>query len=489
LVAELNPENLFSAVRRRWLSVLGITLVVMLASAAYTFSATKVYTASTQNFVALTGESADGTSPLSGAQFAAQRVKSYTEIVSSPEVLEPVIQELNLPYTSQQLAEKVSATNPPATVLLLVNANGSNAVVSAEIANAVSVQLGRTIEALETPTTTSTSPVKVTLTDPATPPGAPSSPQTRINLALGLMLGLGLGIAWALLRETLDTTVSTPTELEQLTQAPSLGAVVLMDDNQNRALAALDATSVNSEGYRTIRANLQFVSVDDPLRAIVVTSAEQADGKSTLACNLAIALAQSGKSVCLVEADLRRPRIAEYFDIDGSIGLTDVLAGQRTLDDVIQPWGRGLLSVLPPGSIPPNPSELLGSHQLQTVLDDLKARFDVIILNSSPLLAVSDAAILAAQADGAILVVRHGKTSKDDVLRAVAGLEQVNARLLGTVLNAVPAKRHYGYNAGYGYGYGYGQTKADRKAKKRAKSDATHDATHDVTPTSTNTPT
>lgn len=327
------------------------------------------------------------------------------------------------------------------------------------------MQLGRTIEALETPTAASTSPVKATLTDPATPPGTPSSPQTRVNLALGL----GLGIAGALLRETLDTTVATPAELEELTEAPSLGVVVLMDDNQNRALSALDATNVKSEGYRTIRANLQFVSVDEPLRTIVVTSAEQADGKSTLACNLAIALAQSGKSVCLVEADLRRPRIAKYFDIHASIGLTDVLAGQRTLDDVIQPWGRGLLSLLPPGSIPPNPSELLGSHQLQTVLDDLKARFDVIILDSSPLLAVSDAAILAAQADGAILVVRHGKTSKDDVLRAVVGLEQVNARLLGTVLNAVPAKRRYGYTDGYGYGYG--QTKSDRKFKK-TKTDA-----------------
>ncbi len=441
-----------AAVRKRWISVLAITVVVFGLSAVYTFTSSKVYTASTQNFVALTGESADGASPLSGAQFAAQRVKSYTEIVTSPEVLEPVIQELDLPYTSQQLAGKVSATNPPSTVLLIVSANDASAVQAAEIANAVSVQLGRTIEALETPTATSTSPVKVTLTDPATPPGAPSSPQTRINLALGLILGLGLGIAWALLRETLDTTVSTPAEIEELTNAPSLGAVVAIDGKQNRALAALDATSLNSEGYRTIRANLQFVSVDDPIRALVITSPEPGDGKSTLACNLAITIAQSGKTVCLVEADLRRPRITEYLDLDASQGLTDVLSGQRSLDDTLQPWGRGLITLLPPGPIPPNPSELLGSHQMQTVIGDLKSRFDIVILDSSPLLAVSDAAILSSRADGAILVVRHGKTSTEDVGIAVGAFKRVNARLLGTVLNAVPAKRRYGYGDGYGYG-------------------------------------
>jgi capsular exopolysaccharide synthesis family protein len=480
-------SDYLATILKRWVSIIAITLVVFGISAAYTYTAQKIYTANTQSFVALSGSDAAGSSASSGAAFAAARVKSYTEIVGSPEVLEPVIQELNLPYTSTQLSRKVSAVNLPSTVLLVVTANDPSALQAAQIANAVSVQLGRTIERLETPTAESVSPVKVTLTEPAVPPSAPSSPRTPINLALGLILGLGLGLAWALLRETLDNSISGPTELEALTEAPSLGAVVAMDDSENRALAALGATNVKSEGYRTVRANLQFVSVDDPLRAIVVTSPNQGDGKTTLACNLAIAVAQSGKSVCIVEADLRRPRIAEYFDIDGSLGLTDVLAGQRSLEETIQPWGRGLISILPPGPTPPNPSELLGSHQMQTVLSDLKERFDLVILDSSPVLAVADAAVLAAHADGAILVVRHGRSTKEDVVRAVSALEQVNAKLLGTVLNAVPAKRRYGYGYGYGYGQGEGdeKNKTKRKVKKKKESDQADSATPSATSSST----
>lgn len=450
----------FDVVRRRWVSILVFTLAILGVTAVYTLTLPKAYTATAQNFVALTGEDGTSSSPLTGAQFAAQRVKSYTQIVGSPDVLQPVIAELNLPYSAGVLASKVSASNPPLTVLIDVTATDASPQQAAAIANSVSVQLGRTIEQLETPNTQTIAPVKVTLTDPAQPPATPSSPKTRINLMLGLVLGIAVGLGWAFLRNALDTTVKSPTELDELSAAPPLGGVLFDSNAKTQVLSALDTKSIDSEGYRTIRANLQYINVDDPIRAFVVTSAAPGDGKTTVACNLAIALAQAGKRVCLVDADLRRPRVSEYLQVNPGAGLTEVLAGQVSLNDALQGWGRDMFQVLPPGAIPPNPSELLGSHQMAQVVANLKRQFDVVILDTPPLLAVSDAAVLASQADGAVIVVRYGKSSRDAVRNAVASLEQINAKVLGTVLNAIPAKRGGAY--GYGYGYGYGN---DAKGK------------------------
>lgn len=452
--------------RRRWLSIALITIAFVCVTAVNTLTATKLYTATAQSFVALAAEAGSSSDALTSAQFAAQRVKSYTQIVSSPDVLQPVIAELDLPYTDVQLAGKVSASNPSMTVLIDVAVTDPSPQQAAAIANAVSVQLGRTIEQLETPNSQTIAPVKVTLTEPAQPPPSPSSPKTRTNLLMGLLMGLVVGMAWAYARNALDTTVKSPKELDQLSKSPSIGAVLFDTNAKTQVLSALDPTAVQSEGYRTIRANLQYVNVDDPIHAFVVTSAAPGDGKTTVACNLAIAVAQAGRKVCLVEADLRRPRVSEYLQLNAQSGLTEVLSGQIKLDEALQDWGRGMLKVLPPGAIPPNPSELLGSQQMAQVITHLKREFDMVILDTPPLLAVSDAAVLASQADGAVVVVRHGKSSKDAVGNAVASLEQINAKILGTVLNAVPVKRGGGY--GYGYAYGYGDAQASADSKKPA---------------------
>lgn len=442
--------DLLSVARRRWISIAAFAVLGLLAATFLNLTTAKAYTASAQNFVALTGENASN--PLSGAQFAAQRVKSYTEIVTSPDVLQPVVQELGLPYSAQALAGKVQASNPALTVLLLVNATDSSPQQAAAIANAVSVQLGRVIERLETPTTQTVAPVKVTLTDPALPPRAASSPNAQMNIAVGLVLGLAMGLGWAFIRESLDNTVKTSNELDRLMDSPNLGSVLFDSNAKTQVLSALDTTAPRSEGYRTIRTNMQFVNVDNPVAVFVITSAAPGDGKTTVACNLAIAIAQTGKKVCLIESDLRRPRVMEYLQLATGRGLTEVLSGQLKLEDALRTWGGGILTVLPPGAIPSNPSEILGSHQMSQVISELRARFDLVILDTPPLLAVSDAAILAAQTDGAVVVVRHGKTPRDAVRHAVGSLVQTNSRILGTVLNAVPAKRHDGYRYGYGYG-------------------------------------
>ena len=458
--------------RKHWIVILVTTLVGLGVAVAVTATTPRTHTATAQSFIAVNGTDQGASVELQRAQFAQERVKSYTMIVSSPEVLNPVIAVLDLPYSTEELAASVSATNPSSTVLIDVSVTNQDPNEAAKIANATALSLGRTIEKIETPdsvapqpvpseSTTSTgeqliapatqvtSPVKVSLVQPATPPTSPSAPKRMMNYALGLLLGLAAGLAWAFLRNALDTSVRTPVQLEELTQAPQLGAVLFNADAKKRPLTALDTTSVDSEGYRTVRTNLQFIGIDDSLGAFVITSAAPGDGKTTVACNLAIAIAQSGKRVCLVEADLRRPKVAQYLGLTASVGLTDVLAGQSTLEGALQTWNRGLLSVLAPGRIPANPSELLGPRQMSGLIGKLREQFDMVILDSSPLLAVSDASVLCGHTNGAVLVARSGRSSRDDVQHAVGALERANAKVLGTVLNAVPAKQ----SADYGYGY------------------------------------
>lgn len=222
--------------------------------------------------------------------------------------------------------------------------------------------------------------------------------------------------------------------------------------------------SPRAEAFRTIRTNLQYVDVDNPPKAVVVTSSMPGEGKSTTACNLAIAIAQGGARVLLLEADLRRPRVAEYLQVDGSRGLTDVLVGRLPLPQSVIRWQRGLLDLLPAGTIPPNPSELLGSRHMASMVQELRKRYDMIIIDAPPLLPITDAAILSTIVDGAILVARHGVTRRDQLHSAAEALHQVNAPVLGTVLNFVPARKGRAYGYGYGYGYGYEAPKTNQPA-------------------------
>jgi capsular exopolysaccharide synthesis family protein len=278
-----------------------------------------------------------------------------------------------------------------------------------------------------------------------------------VNLILGLFLGLVLGVGYAFLRNYLDNTVKTLEELNNITGATSLGMIMFDPDAKDNPLVAIEPRAVRSEAFRTIRTNLRYVNVDKPPRVITITSAVPDEGKSTTAINLAITLAQAGWSVCLVEADLRRPKMGKYLGIEMSIGLTSVLAGQNTLDEALLPWNRGLVTLLPSGSSPPNPSELLSSRQMKDLLGSLRQRFNVVIVDAPPLLPVTDGAIIATASDGAILVVRWGKTTREQLAAATAAITQVDGVVLGTVMNFVPSsRRRYGYKYNYGYGYGYG---------------------------------
>lgn len=459
-------HDYLTILRRSWPVILIATIVGTLIALGLSLAMTPVYQATSQLFVSVKSAGAAGDA-YTGGLFVQQRVKSYVDVVDSPAVLEPVIEELGLDSTYIGLASQVSATTPPNTVLLNVSATDTSPAQAAKIANAVAASYANEIARLEGAKTTMDGlprlggngnqiPVQATVIKPAEVPTAAISPRTKLNVLLGALLGLLVGVGIAVLRFTLDTSVKSSEELEQSADSTTLGVVTFDPDAKTNPLVTLRGTP-RAEAFRSIRTNLQYVDVDNPPRTVVITSSLPEEGKSTTACNLAIAVAQAGSKVLLLEADLRRPKVAEYLGVDGSRGLTDVLIAQATLDNTIIHWQRGLLDFLPAGAIPPNPSELLASHQMADLLAELAKRYDLVILDAPPLLPVTDAAILSTAADGAILVARHGTIKREQVADSADALRQVNARIFGTVLNFVPMRkrRKYGYGYEYGYGYGY----------------------------------
>lgn len=223
-----------------------------------------------------------------------------------------------------------------------------------------------------------------------------------------------------------------------------------MSESSHALIMERDPKSPVSEAFRTLRTNLQFVRVDGPLKALAVTSAIPGEGKSTVAANLAIAMAQAGKSVILVDADLRRAKQHKLFDLPNKVGLTNLLLGTAGLEALQGTKVQGL-RVLASGVFPPNPAELLDSGEMVRVLELLKAQADMVIFDTPPLVAVTDAAVLGAKVDGVLLVCRLGKAARDGIVRAKKLLENANARVLGVVANGdKPAGR-----SGYYYYYYY----------------------------------
>jgi len=234
-----------------------------------------------------------------------------------------------------------------------------------------------------------------------------------------LLLGVGL----AMLRETLDTTVKTADDLQRQAQAPVLGVIEFDPEAKTHPLVVqVDPHSSRAEAFRQLRTNLQFVDVDRRPTSIVVTSSLPEEGKTTTTVNLAITLAQAGVSVALVEGDLRRPRLADYLGIEGSVGLTTVLVGQAALPDAVQEWGGAGLLVLPSGQTPPNPSELLGARGMTDIVRELERRVDLVLIDAPPLLPVTDAAVLSVICSGTLLIVQHGHTKREQVKDRRGGL-------------------------------------------------------------------
>jgi capsular exopolysaccharide synthesis family protein len=375
-----------------------------------------------------------------GGLFSQQRVKSYANLLTGDRLAKAIAARPGLNMTPAEVRERVSAQAVPETVLLEAEVTDGSADRSQLIAAELAVQFKTLVESLETPPGQRTSAVKVEVVAGPQLDEVPVSPRPMRNLGLAALLGLLVGAAGAVLRDLLDTTVKNGETLHALSGAPVLAAVPLDTDGKvGRSMVATGAHSARAEALRQLRTNLQYVDADRPIKTLVVTSALPGEGKSSTTCGLALLFAEAGQRVLIIDADLRRPRIADYLGLEGGVGLTTVLVGKASVDDVVQRYGTDLW-VLPSGFLPPNPSELLGSRHMADLLDELQEKFDMIIVDCPPLLPVTDAAVVAARADGALLLSRARKTTSAQVTTAVQALQSVGARLLGCVLNMVAAK-------------------------------------------------
>jgi capsular exopolysaccharide synthesis family protein len=437
--------------RQRWILVTLVATLSLVASCGYVFLVPPTYQSQIQLFVSTSDQTTDVADLTQGGTFVQQRVKSYAQIIASPRVLQPVIDQLKLGTTADDLAQHMAASNPLDTVLLDVSVTDTSPQRASDTANAVAKTFPGLVNELETPRGKTASPVKVSVTRFAVPPSHPVSPRKKLDVSLGLLVGLVLGLGAALLREALDRTIGGRNSATAVVRAPVLGTVADEGQLANRSLITHDAFSSRAEAFRQLRTNIRFLGVDNSIRSFVVTGSVEAEGKSTTAANLAIALAQAGENVVLIDADLRRPSIADIFGLPAGVGLTSVLLGDAPLEGALQRWRDDLpLRVLTSGPLPPNPSELIGSAHMADTVRALTSAGVTVVLDSPPLLPVTDGAVMAKVTDGALLVVRVGSTKVEQLAAAAEALRTAHAPILGLVLNRVPKKGGTGaYPGGY----------------------------------------
>lgn len=451
--AHLELKDYLRLLRRNWLIVLASTVLGLVGGAAASFMVQPVYTSETKLFVAL--QNSETVSELQqGSIFSQARVLSYVDTVDSPIVLQPVIDSLGLNTSPDALAARVMASSEPNKVLINIAVNDESPVQAAAIAQAVGNSLIDAVEELEKPSGDGDSPVKLSVIKPAVAPASPSSPNVPLNLLLGLLAGLATGVGVAVLRTVLDTQVRGEADIRPFTSAPVLGGIAYEEDAAKKPLLTqAQPQSPRAESFRQLRTNIQFAHVSHESKALLVTSSLPGEGKSTTAINLALAMAQAGQSVALVDADLRRPMVASYLGLEATAGLTTALIGRAEIGDLLQPWGSDELYVLTAGRIPPNPSELLGSAKMKQLINHLERTFDAVIIDAPPLLPVTDAAVLAQEVGGVVLVIGSQKVRTNEVEKSLAALDMVEADLLGVVLNRLPSKGPDAYAYSY-YRYG-----------------------------------
>lgn len=447
--------------RKHWPAIVAAVLLGIGVGAGTSLLQSPTYQATTRVFVS-TQSGETSTELAQGNTYTLSRVSTYAELASTEQVLAGVVELLELDLSTQELASRITATTVIETTIIEIAATSDDAGEAADIANATATSLGTVVAQVESSSDGQVSPVRLTTVERATVPINPVSPRTIVNIALSGLVGLVLALALAVLREVLDTRIRSTRDLQTVTAEPLLGSVAFDPKARQRPLIVqAEPRNPRAEAYRAFRTNLQFIEVDGGSRTFVMTSSLPGEGKSTTSANLALVLADAGQTVLLIDADLRKPKVAEYLAIEGSVGLTDVLIGRVEVDDAVQKWGTQGFYVLPAGRIPPNPSELLGSKTMVALMEDLKSEFDWILIDAPPLLPVTDAAILATHASGAIVTVSAGRTTRHQLATALSNLAAVDGKVAGVVLTMVPTKGVDSY--GYGYGYGYDDYREQQK--------------------------
>jgi capsular exopolysaccharide synthesis family protein len=444
-------RDFLAILRSRWLTIALATLVVLGATTAATMSITPMYTASARVFFSAEAPPEDESRTGGTYVITTSDLSTYLEVLNSPMVMDPIREDLGL----EGVPFRVSAEIPGGTPILKVTAVAPNPEQAAAIANAVGPQLASVAGRFSVLLASSGQDVQTTAINPASPPSVPSSPDIPRNIGLGLLTGLVIGVGLALIRHGLDTKVRREPDVKALSDRPVLAHVPYDKASREQPLVMeKDPHGLHAESIRRLRTNLLFVDVTTRKHSFVVTSALPGEGKTTTTVNLAMAMADAGARVLLVDADLRNPSVARTMGLEGAAGLTTILLGRATVDEVVQQWRGTTLAVLPAGQVPPNPSELIASAAMEALFAELSQRYDFILVDSPPVVPVIDAVLLNRLTGGTLMVVAMERTTKKHLASALKSLATVDVKVAGFALNMVPTRGESSY---YGYGRrGYG---------------------------------
>jgi capsular exopolysaccharide synthesis family protein len=453
------------AVLKRWWIVVVCIILGGVGATLWTAKTTRVYQSSVTFFVST--PSSNDAAALAADQFASRRVNSYVRLLSS-DALAQAIHDGGVTLPRSAIAHKIHGTADLNTVLLTANVKDTSKARALQIAKLIGSQFGNVVSEVDAQAKSSSDyAVQLHVVSGPAVRAKPVTPRGSLNLFLGLFAGLLIGVAIAIGREASDTSVRSSEDLLSAGNVPVLGSIpyersartapVIIDEGRSAARA---------ESVRKIRTNLQFVNVDSQIKTLAVTSAVAGEGKTSTVLNLALLTAEAGRRVLVIDCDLRNPKISAYTGLPGTVGITDLLAQRATLSDVVHRWSEHDLDIIPCGSIPPNPSELLSVKHMTDLVNSLRADYDLIVLDTPPLGAVTDAAVVAGYVDGVVLVVRYGKTSRAKIKRSLQALDAVDGRVVGTILTMTPPRSSDSYGD---YGpYTYTDDKP-RFGRRRAK--------------------
>jgi polysaccharide biosynthesis transport protein len=474
-------KEYFEILMKRLKLIIVITLISTIASGLISvFLIDPTYKADISVIISQEkAESAPSTQTYNDIMMYQKMVKTYAEFAKSRMVGDRVIESLQLDMSVTALQGMLTVTPKGDTEFLTLSVKSKDPKLAQDIAN----QYARSLKFVS-------KEVKkvdnVQLLDEALLPTGKDSPRVSLNVAIAFFLGLMVSIGLVFLLEYLDNTVKTKEDIEKLSDIPVIGLLpfdeVLAEGKIQGILTTYSNPKSNAaEAYRTLRTNIQFSSLDKDIKTLVVTSTKPGEGKSTIISNMAITMAQSGKKVLLLDCDLRKPSIHKKFTLSNSKGLTNVLLKDKKFEDCINATDVDNLHVVTSGPVPPNPSELLGSNKFKLLLKHLSTIYDVVLIDTPPVLIVTDSQILSSICDGTVILTCHGETEKEALIEGKSLLQKVNSNILGVVLNKVPEggkgyyygkyygrkstrRKLYGSKNDYSYGYSYQETDGQTEA-------------------------
>jgi capsular exopolysaccharide synthesis family protein len=457
---------LFEVLRRNWWWLIVGLVVGLIAGVLFSVFQPARYQASTTFYISTQSSDRDLTGAYQGGLLSQQRVKSYSELLSSDRVAQAVVATARLQRDPASVASEITPSSSSETVLLTATVRSASPGEAIGVAQALDTVFPGLVSELERPASTDVpSLVSARVVEAPGAVAVQVAPVWKVNISLAAILGLLIAGAFVLSRNVLDTRVRSSAELAERCESPMLGSI-----HKSGTFAASE--SVRSamgdrrvaDDYALLRTNLQFVRVDNPARTVMITSSQQSEGKSTVAAGLAVSLALAGATTIVVDGDFRRPSLSQKLGIeDYGVGLTDILRGRAPVDSVVTRLDALPLWVLRSGAVPPDPAELLGSRRMQEVLRELGNKYDYVIIDTAPVLAVPDTAGLVSSVDGALFCGAVGVAKIGVVSDALSRLRTVGCEIVGVVGTMEPAAARSGYSSYYD-----AQTTRDRDGYERS---------------------